>query len=249
MKGRDLKITGLILRKVNFRETSVILDVLTPELGKISVIAKGARNTKSYLTGNLDLLNEITFDLYIKPQSEWYLAKAVDVHKTHLFEIDFRTSLLMQAAAEIIRQLQIPLEDSQQIYQLMHDFLSYIPSVKSNGIAIFWRFLLRLMMILGIAFDLGNCVICDKRKTQFAAFSVQFHGLVCSDCYRSSMAERWSKPAEVSYILNNIKQIGNLLGEFKLHPLSIKQINKLFLDHLEEHFHKKFYLRSLEIYR
>ncbi len=249
MKGRDLKITGLVLRKTNFRETSVILDVLTPDLGKIAVIAKGARNTKSDLVGNLDLLNEINFDLYVKAQSDWYLVKSADVIKTHLYEINFNTSLLMQAATEIIRQLHIPPEDYEQIYNLMHSFLYYIPQIKNNGIAIFWRFLLRLMIILGIELDTDRCVICNKPKKNYSAFSIQSHGLICSDCYRPSLAEAWSKPQEITFIMKNIMQIGNFLEDIKMNSLSIKQINKLFLDHLEEHFNKKFYLKSLQIYK
>ena len=174
---------------------------------------------------------------------------SVDVIKNHLYGIDFNTSLLMQAATEIIRQLHIPLEDYAQIYKLMHSYLTYVPGIKKNGVAVFWRFLLRLMIILGIELDTDRCVICNKTKQLYSAFSIQSHGLICDDCFRPSLSEAWSKPQEITFIMKNIKKIGNFLEDIELNQLSIKQINKLFLDHLEEHFHKKFYLKSLHIYK
>lgn len=249
MRGRDLKIIGLVLRKTDFRETSLILDVLTEELGKIAVIAKGVKSAKSDLQGSLEFLNEVELDLYSKPQSDWYQVRSANIIKSHLYEIDFKQSLLMQAAAEIIRQLQIPHEDQESIFLLTSNYLNYIPKVKENGIAIFWRFLLRLNKILGIELNLHNCVICKKKKHNFSAFSIQFHGLICSDCFRPSFAIAWSHPEEISHIFHNISQIGNLLGELKISELTIKHINKLFLDHYEEHFNKSFHLKSLEIYK
>ncbi len=61
--SRDVKTKGIIIKKVNFRETSIILDVLTPEFGVISIIAKGIRKQKSKNTGLLEILNELELNL------------------------------------------------------------------------------------------------------------------------------------------------------------------------------------------
>ncbi|MFO7896385.1 MAG: DNA repair protein RecO [Candidatus Cloacimonadales bacterium] len=249
MKTRELSITGLVLRKVNFRETSVILDLLTAELGKISLIAKGARQNKSKFSGCFDLLNLVEFELYKKPQSDWYLVQSASVLHTHLYEISFQQNILMQAAAEIIRQLHIPHEDQSEIFQLMEYYLDYIPKISGNGIAIFWRFMLRLLTILGINLELNRCVICGEKKSEFSAFSIKFHGLICSNCFRPSLALPFSKPKEVSSLFNQINSIGNLLEQLEISPLTIKQINQIFLDHLQEHFHKSFSLKTLTLYK
>jgi len=68
--SRDVKTKGIIIKKVNFRETSIILDVLTSEFGVISVIAKGIRKQKSKDTGLLEILNELELNLYKNPNSE-----------------------------------------------------------------------------------------------------------------------------------------------------------------------------------
>ena len=45
------KIEGIIIRDVNYSETSKILTILTREFGLLSVMAKGCRSVKSCLRG------------------------------------------------------------------------------------------------------------------------------------------------------------------------------------------------------
>jgi DNA repair protein RecO (recombination protein O) len=54
---------GLILRTRPFTETSLIVQWLTADFGRLSTIAKGARRTKSPFAGKLDLyyLAEFSF--------------------------------------------------------------------------------------------------------------------------------------------------------------------------------------------
>ena len=58
------KVTsGVVLRRVNYQEADRILTVLTPDEGKITLIAKGSRRAKSKLAGGIELfsVSDITF--------------------------------------------------------------------------------------------------------------------------------------------------------------------------------------------
>ena len=50
--------TGLILRTLPLTETSLIVRWLTPEFGRISTVARGARRPQSAFHGKLDLFYE-----------------------------------------------------------------------------------------------------------------------------------------------------------------------------------------------
>lgn len=52
---RPWQSEAIILRRTNYGEADRILSLLTPERGKISVIAKGVRKPKSKLAGGLEL--------------------------------------------------------------------------------------------------------------------------------------------------------------------------------------------------
>lgn len=53
----------IILRRVDYEEADRILSVITPEHGKLSLFAKGARRAKSKLAGGLELfcVSDVTF--------------------------------------------------------------------------------------------------------------------------------------------------------------------------------------------
>ncbi len=57
-----LTTKGIVLSRTNFQEADRILTVITPDHGKLRVIAKGARRPKSKLAGGIELysVNELT---------------------------------------------------------------------------------------------------------------------------------------------------------------------------------------------
>lgn len=245
--SRDVKTTGIIIRKVNFRETSIILNVLTPKLGVITIMAKGVRKQKSKATGMLELLNELDLELYFNPNSEWYIYKSANTKNNHLFNIDHSTSILMQAAVEVIRQIVISIEDSLEIYNLLSIYLAFIKSVEKNGIAIFWRFLLNLCRILGIEFNITSCIECGEEK-QFKAFFLQKDGFICYNCFHPVYEERVIEiDTETADLISKLKNIGNHLDKISISKSTIQQINKILLTHLSENFQKKFHLNSIEL--
>ncbi|NQV17735.1 MAG: DNA repair protein RecO [Armatimonadetes bacterium] len=246
-KDRNIHTTGIIFRKTPFKETSLILEVFTQEFSKISVIAKGIKREKSKDLGLTEILNEL--ELVLHKTNEWYILKSATLIKSHLFEVDFNKNILMQAAVEIYRQLIIPEEDSKKLYELLIKYFNYLKQVNINGIAIFWRFLLRVLTISGIELNVISCVNCKKQKTDFMGYYPQKNGFICKNCYRPVLKNSIIKISdEVTSIFSNIYQIGNILNKIEISKSTINQINKIFLIHLSEHFHKKFHLKSLELY-
>src|SRR3989344_2903487 len=59
-----LTTEGLILKRKNFGEADRVLTVLTPRLGKISIIARGVRKITSRRAGNIEVLNRTKLHLF-----------------------------------------------------------------------------------------------------------------------------------------------------------------------------------------
>lgn len=59
----QLVTSGIVLRRIDYQEADRILTILTPDQGKIGLIAKGARRAKSKLAGGIELfsISDITF--------------------------------------------------------------------------------------------------------------------------------------------------------------------------------------------
>lgn len=60
----SLTVQGIVLKRKNFGEADRVLTVLTQELGKISVIARGVRKITSRRAGNIELLNKVNLHLF-----------------------------------------------------------------------------------------------------------------------------------------------------------------------------------------
>lgn len=60
----SLTAEGLILKRTNFGEADRMLTILTKNLGKISVVARGVRKITSRRAGNIELLNLVKVGLF-----------------------------------------------------------------------------------------------------------------------------------------------------------------------------------------
>src|ERR1051325_7689890 len=75
---------GIVLRTRPFTETSLIVNWLTPELGRISTVAKGARRPKSPFLGKLDLFYVAEFSFARSRRSELHTLREVSLRETHV---------------------------------------------------------------------------------------------------------------------------------------------------------------------
>ena len=69
--------SGLILRVRPLTETSLITHWLTPELGRVATVAKGARRPKSPFRGKLDLFYEADFSFTRSRRSEYTTSRSL----------------------------------------------------------------------------------------------------------------------------------------------------------------------------
>jgi DNA repair protein RecO (recombination protein O) len=74
---------GIILRVRPLTETSLIIHWLTPGLGRLATVAKGARRPKSPFGGKLDLFYAADFSFSRSRHSELHLLREVSLRETH----------------------------------------------------------------------------------------------------------------------------------------------------------------------
>jgi DNA repair protein RecO (recombination protein O) len=74
---------GLVLRTRLLTETSLIVHWLTPTLGRLATVAKGARRPKSPFHGKLDLFYLADFSFSRSRRSELHTLREVSLRQTH----------------------------------------------------------------------------------------------------------------------------------------------------------------------
>ena len=144
---------GLILRTRPFTETSLIVNWLTPEFGRISTVAKGARRAKSPFRGKLDLFYEGDFSFQRSSRSELHTLREVVLRETnttlrhelgYLHQASYCAMLLEQTT-----ETQTPLPE---IYELFFGFLQALPKQPPKPRTVF-AFELKLLHALGLSPD------------------------------------------------------------------------------------------------
>jgi DNA repair protein RecO (recombination protein O) len=79
----DERASGLVLRTRPLTETSLIVHWLTPDLGRLATVAKGARRAKSPFRGKLDLFYHADFTFVRSRRSDLHLLREVALRETH----------------------------------------------------------------------------------------------------------------------------------------------------------------------
>src|SRR5271165_1677923 len=75
--------SGLILRTRPLTDSSLIVCWLTPGLGRLATVAKGARRPKSPFAGRLDLFYLARFSFQRSRRSELHQLREVSLTETH----------------------------------------------------------------------------------------------------------------------------------------------------------------------
>jgi len=148
--------TGLVLRTRLLTETSLIVHWLTPTLGRVATVAKGARRPKSSFAGKLDLFYLADFSFNRSRQSELHTLREVSLRETHGF---MRQDLgCLQKAAYCVRLIEQATETETPlpgVYRLFAGLLTQLPAQPPLGILVF-GFELKLLGELGLKPELAH---------------------------------------------------------------------------------------------
>jgi DNA repair protein RecO (recombination protein O) len=141
---------GLVLRTRPLTETSLILHWLTPTLGRLATVAKGARRPNSPFRGKLDLFYLDDFSFSRSRRSDLHTLREVSLLQTHS-GLRKDIGLLRQAAycATLVEQateMETPLP---QVFDLMIGLLAHLVAQPLSAPTVF-AFELKLLTDLGL---------------------------------------------------------------------------------------------------
>jgi DNA repair protein RecO (recombination protein O) len=148
--------SGLVFRTRLLTETSLIVHWLTPSLGRIATVAKGARRANSPFRGKLDLFYLADISFSRSRRSDLHTLREVSLRETH-GGLRKDLSLLQQASycvtlVERTTETDTPLP---RVFELMIGLLQHLLAHPPEAQTVF-SFELRLLAELGLKPDLAQ---------------------------------------------------------------------------------------------
>ncbi len=179
------KATAIVIRSVEFSETSLVVTLFTREFGKIGALAKGARRLKSPFESALDLL-ALCRIVFLHKSSD-----ALDLLTEAKLLRRFRPAgrnLAGLYAAYYVAELLGAMTDDDDPHPELFDLADQTLAALGAGEPVakwIMRFELGALRLLGHAPSLNSCVECGATVTPTAgrvAFGQLDGGVLCPKC-------------------------------------------------------------------
>lgn len=173
------KIEGIIVSEVDYKESSKIINVLTPEYGIIGIVARGTKKVKSNLSG---VTSKLTYGYFHVNYKENGLSTLIEVDVIDKFK-NIRKDINLMSYSVYILELSDKVykhEKNSMIYDLLIASLKKIEEgydykVISN------IFELKMLDFLGIRPVIDECVNCGS-KVDIVTISSYKGGYLCKNC-------------------------------------------------------------------
>ena len=180
------KSTAIVLRVVDFSETSSVVTLMTRDFGKITALAKGARRRKSPFEAALDVLAicRVVF-LHKNHHSMDLLTEAKLDRRFRAGSYDLERLYAGYYVIELLAGLTDEADPHEPLFDLAEDTILRLDSGKGYTSALLLKFEMRTLSILGHSPMLTQCVGCGRQRTkpdQRVSFGLNEGGILCRSC-------------------------------------------------------------------
>ncbi|PCJ65387.1 MAG: DNA repair protein RecO [Candidatus Hydrogenedentota bacterium] len=173
---------AIVLKGVDFSETSRIVTLITPDRGKMACMAKGVKRPKSPMAGVLDTFNRI--DLVYTWKDTRQVQTLIEANVANGYagikgDLDKSSygAFLLELALVVVHDNE-PSEDFYiELIQALNQLDDWTGEVAVFGA---WA-TLRLLSAAGFAPMLSTCSTCDKAIEANPGFAFE-SGIVCGAC-------------------------------------------------------------------
>lgn len=185
-------IKGLVLRDTPVRDNDRYLDILTAEMGRISVYGRGVR---SYKSKNMEATLPLCYaNFTLERQKEDFIvlteAEKIDAYNDPRLGLEVNS--LCMYVCEAVREVALPGQEQPQLLRLALNTLHALTNKLYDRDIIKAAFELRLMSESGYMPDLSGCGGCFCEKDGGYQLDIMNGSLLCVEC----AAKRFDMPSD-----------------------------------------------------
>lgn len=205
------KCEGIVIRTTSYRESDKIVVIYSKEYGKIGLVARGAKKTKSRLAAVTQLFTNGVFTFYPN-RGLGTLQQGEAITSFSSIQTDIFLTAYATYACELLDKATEEQQANGPLYNLFYQIIHHIdegydPQVLTQ------IFEMKMLSVLGLYPTMDRCAICGQTEGRFD-FSAYANGIVCHRCferdkYRLHMTEKSVKLMRLFYIFQ-LDRLGNI---------------------------------------
>jgi len=184
---------AVVLRSMEYGDTSKIVTLYTRKYGKLKVIAKGARGAKNKFGSSLETMTMSSVVLYKKEHRDLHLLSKSEI-RMPLGKVQQDAERMFTALAllELVNMVMHDEEENEKIFLLLTESLLAIDRSTGRRINVVIAFMLKMFVQFGYGIDLRRCSHCQREIERyhppFVSLRISDGTLVCSECSGGSSA-------------------------------------------------------------
>ena len=233
------KTEAIVLKKRDFRETSLIAEFYTRDFGKITGLLKGIRQDPGKFASSVEpfSFNEIVY--YEKRNSALHLVTQCDLRQDfYNLKKDLSKLGLCSIITEMVNEIMAPEDKNEAVFDLLTSTLKEIDT-NNNPHKVTLLFKIKALALSGFKPHFDSCVSCGAKINGESKFSTSLGGLLCFKCLKKDSGARSifrGTIATVLYIQKNDFKTNLNLG---LNPQIKKELEIIVNAFLNFHLEKQ----------
>lgn len=216
----------ILLRCIDFQESSKIITALSREHGKIALIARGVRRPKNKLAGLIETGNILEVVYYYKTTRNVHTIKEAAVtYQSQSFRSNFEKAAVLYASLELVNQLAHENVVNLELFNFTNRLIQWLGDNDDITLLLFPYIQIRLAQLAGIGL-MDECT-GNNSTTTFLNIS---NGNISEDA-ESELAYRLTE-LQAQFLIKSLHSRRNDIFSLGMTDAELKQL----IHHLDVYF-------------
>lgn len=238
-----IKVKGIVLSENNMGDYDKMLTILTPNLGKISCAAKGARKPKSALLAGTQLFCFCEYLMY-QGTNTYHINSCETIEMFYKIRTDLEKLKYAIHLNKIVQDITDENDNCYNILQLYLNALYSIAETDKDKDLIVSIFKLRVLKNLGLTPRIIECVNC-REKENLQYFSIKDNGVKCEACARQDKSAIYMSESTANAVKYTILAPAKKVFSFNLKNESLEEFKLISKIYFNEKMEKEYKLEEL----
>lgn len=250
------KSQGIIIKRSNFGESSLILNVYTKDYGKVEAVARSARKPKGKLKGHLELFLLSDF-IFAYGKSIDRIANSFSLENYENVKNNLNISFGAYYILELTDRVTENGYKNERMYYLFKETMDFLNSLCPDDALKYYlaiiQYQINMMQLSGFFPEINKCVVCKEDiALEENVFSFSYGGVVQKKCVCNDdsvididndaikiMRLLQIGERDVNIYRNNIKNNIKIISKLKVKKKTIFQLIRLMNKFIENNIERK----------